>query len=760
MSESQSVNVAPDPPIASTEARAPVTRQRLTTFRRFLLQVVVDSASIAAAILIATHIQIPDPFPFGAGQVPIATADNGSLVYVLLAGLALTIGNILLRPVIVAITGRLIIWSMGLFSIVVTAIVLAITGFITPLDVHLATPWIIWLLGVAAIVQVVGSVFSALLGLTRPSIDTERTTGGLWGLLDAFPTPRRNAIIENLRMQQVYDTLLQFGVEILVDRTPLRVIRISSEKYLLGVDDPVAGMSTPEKVGVMLQQLGPTYVKIGQMAASQGASLPPDWAAELEKLQNDVDPFPWSDAAVIIAKQLGAPTETVFASIDHEPFAAASTAQVHRATLHDGTEVAVKVQRPEILAKTKADLGVMQELSKFADRRFAFARAVDVSGIVTEFASGVLRELDYRNEAYNAKRLQEGMAKFPNVGVPNVFGDLSGERVLTMEFVKGIKISDVTKLEAAGLDRQALGVAFIRALIKQVLIDGFFHGDPHPGNLFVVPETGKVVFIDCGLVGELDMQQRTDLLDLIYSLKTNDFESVATVVIRLSKKTPAFDEKTFRTALDRLLRQYLQYSANADIGSALGTMLSTVYGNGLRLDTNLTMAIKAIMQATETAAILAPDIDIADAAIGEARDAVLARLNVDNLKKMGTDKAIEMGKELLRRAPTLEAAAWSWVDQFGKGKLVVEVDTSDLGKQLDTLNAAGRRLSTGMIVVGQLIGTAILAVIALQPAIADNLGFIPGVAMTAFMIVLVYSFWILIRGDAGGGSTGMKKGAE
>ena len=230
--------------------------------------------------------------------------------------------------------------------------------------------------------------------------------------------------------------------------------------------------------------------------------------------------------------------DVAYASIDHEPFAAASTAQVHRATLHDGTEVAVKVQRPEILAKTKADLGVMQELTKFADRRFAFARAVDVNGIVDGVRLGVLRELDYRNEAYNAKRLQEGMAKFPNVGVPNVFGGLSGERVLTMEFVKGIKISDVAKLEAAGLDRQALGVAFIRALIKQVLIDGFFHGDPHPGNLFVVPGTGKVVFIDCGLVGELDMQQRTDLLDLIYSLKTNDFESVATVIIRLSKRRP------------------------------------------------------------------------------------------------------------------------------------------------------------------------------------------------------------------------------
>jgi hypothetical protein len=165
------------------------------------------------------------------------------------------------------------------------------------------------------------------------------------------------------------------------------------------------------------------------------------------------------------------------------------------------------------------------------------------------------------------------------------------------------------------------------------------------------------------------------------------------------------------------------------------------------------MAIKAIIQATETAAIIAPDIDIGDAAVEEARDAVLDQLTPDRLKAFATTKAIEVGKELFRRAPTLESAAWSWLDQFGKGKLVVEIDTSDLGKQLDTLNAAGRRLSTGMIVVGQLIGTAILAIVTLQPAISDTLGFIPGLALSAFVVVLIYSFYILIRSEAGGGGS-------
>ncbi len=719
--------------------------------RRFILQVVVDTISIVGAILILRLLSVAQPFPFGTTTVPIVQAEDSRFVFFVIAGIGLTVGNMIIRPVIVAFTGRFLLWSFGLFSVVITAIILIIVGRFTPLHLEIASPWLLWVLLGSGLVQLFDATLNAILGLTRPTAAPGRRMTGVWSILDALPTPRRNAIIENLRLQQVYDTLIQFAVEIAVDRTPLRRIRLWSEAHLLRETDPIAGLTPPQKVAVMLQQLGPTYVKIGQMAASQGASLPPEWADELARLQSDVAPFPYEQARDIITKQLGRPPEELFATFEQEPFAAASTAQVHRATLADGTEVAVKVQRPDIQAMTKADLGVMQEVSRVAERRSSFARKVGVHAIVTEFASGVLRELDYRNEAYQARRLQDGMAKFGNVGVPGVYGDLSGERVLTMEFIRGIKISHVDELDAAGLDKVELGRAFIRALIKQVLIDGFFHGDPHPGNLFVVPETGRIVFIDCGLVGQLDSQQRTDLLDLIYSLKVHDFASVATVVIRLSTRGPGFDEADFRTELDRKLRQFLVYGDDADISTGLSSMLSTVYSAGLRLDPNLTMAIKAIIQASETAAIIAPHIDIADAAVIEAREALLAQLTPEGIRATAETKALQVGKELVRRAPTLEAAAWSWLDQFGRGKLVVEVDTSDLGNQFEKLNAIGRRLTTGMIVVGQLIGTAIFAVVTLQPQMAASLGWVPGLAITAFVASLVYSFYILLRSEAGGG---------
>ncbi len=685
--------------------------------RRFILQVVVDTISLVGAILILRLLSVSQPFPFGTSTVPIVQAEDSRLIYFVIAGLGLTVGNMVIRPVIVAFTGRFLLWSFGLFSVVITAIVLIVVGRFSPLQLEIAAPWLLWVLVGSGLVQLFDSVLNAILGLTRPSAAPSRRMTGVWSILDALPTPRRNAIIENLRLQQVYDTLIRFGVEITVDRTPLRRIRLWSETHLLRETDPIAGLTPPQKVAVMLQQLGPTYVKIGQMAASQGASLPPEWADELARLQSDVAPFPWEQARDIIAKQLGRPPEELFATIDQEPFAAASTAQVHRATLADGTELAVKVQRPDIQAMTKADLGVMQEVSRVMERRSSFARKVGVHAIVTEFASGVLRELDYRNEAYQARRLQDGMAKFGNVGVPNVYGDLSGERVLTMEFIRGIKISHVAELDAAGLDKVELGRAFIRALIKQVLIDGFFHGDPHPGNLFVVPETGRIVFIDCGLVGQLDSQQRTDLLDLIYSLKVHDFDSVATVVIRLSTRSRG-----------------LRRGRLPDRARSQAPPVPRLRRPPRRLDRPLIDALDGLQQRPPAR----PQPDDGDQGHhpglrdgGDHRPAHRhrrRRRRSRHARRSSPSSPRRRSGRPPRRRPSRSArsssgerrpsrrrpgagstssagASWSW-----RSTRPTSVTSSRSSTPI------GRRLTTGMIVVGQLIGTAIFAVVTLQPA--------------------------------------------
>jgi ubiquinone biosynthesis protein len=714
--------------------------------RRFIVEVLVDTVLILAIALVLSLIHVAQPFPFGSGSAPIFHPTGAGVLGFLVFTAVLALVNRGVRPVILAFTGRLLLATAGLFSIIVTWIVFWITAWLVPGTLfEIAEPTYLWSLLAAALYTGLALGADALLGLSRPSLDVEGRGRLVWRILDGLPTPRRNAILENLRFQQVWSTIYRYGLDTFLGDTKVGVVRAWFQRVVLGETDVLVGLTTPQRVRLMLQSLGPTYVKIGQMVASRGEALPPDWLEELQKLQSEVAPFPWEEASEIVRKELGAPPEELFATFEHEPFAAASTAQVHRATLADGTLVAVKVQRPNIVAKTKADLGVMEQLAGVLEDRVETARRLDVVGILGEFAAGVIRELDYRNEAYNSRRIAESMAKFDRIHVPVVYGTRSGERVMTAEFVSGVKISDVAALDTAGIDRRELGEVFARALIKQVLVDGFFHGDPHPGNLLVDTETGRIIFLDFGLVGRLDQNQRIDLLDLINGLQLRDSRAIADAIVGLGHKAEDFDESRFREAIDRIVRQYLVYGEGGGIGAALSAVMGATYENGLRLDNDLTLAMKAVIQAQETLALLDPRIDLGQAAMQETRDALIGEITLERVQRTATTTGLRVGKQLLRRMPTLEQAAYLWLDQFGKGRITVAIDASDLGTQFEQLDETGRRLTVGLMVVGQLIGSAILAVIALQPAVSEQTGPLATIAVLAFFGVLVYSLVMVYR---------------
>ena len=722
----------------------PATPGRRIALRRFIVETIVDALVLLTIIAILHIPEVAQPFPFGPDKAHILDLKGAGLVAFLVASAILVLTQRFIRPVIVAFTGRLLLSTMGLFLIGVNALVLWIASLIAPDIAIIAQPSWLWLIVLAALFTLLTSVADGLLGLNRPRLAPDPATARVWRFLESLPTPRRNLVIENLRLLQIYDAIYAAALDSALSSTSVGRFREWFTQRVLLEEEVFSGSSTAERFRLLLQNLGPTYVKIGQMLASRSDVLPADIITELSKLQSDAEPFPWSEARDMIRSELGAEPEALFATIEETPFAAASTAQVHRATLPDGTLVAVKVQRPQIVAKTKADLGVMTELASIAERRLAIARKVGLRALVAEFAGGVIRELDYSNEAYHAKRLTDAMAKFPEITVPHVYDDLSGTRVLTMGYISGIKISHADELRAAGFDTDALGVTFIRAVITQVLIDGFFHGDPHPGNLMAEPDTKRLVFLDLGLVGQLDATQRVDLLGLIYAVREVDIPGIADGLIALGKPTPSFDEAAFRSDVDRLARRYLVYGKATSVGGALTAFMGAVFDNGLRLDSSLTLAIKATIQAEETARALSPAIDVTSAAVEEAKAAFLESLEPDRIEKRVRSTGVRITRELARRAPSLEAAAFKWLDVVNRGKLTVELDTGDLDKAIGKVGSLGKQATVGIIVMGQLIGTAIAMVILLQPSLSAYTG-LAYVAMIAFGATLLVSFFVLFR---------------
>ncbi len=616
-----------------------------------------------------------------------------------------------MRPVLAALTGLSIARSFGLTVLIVNAIALLLTMWvvieISGMEVVVADPRLLWLSVIAVALSALLFSVETLLGFNRPRLEDAGADQPLWRLADRLPATGRNRLLENVRLAEVQEIILQFGLDISLAGTPLGRLRGVSDRLLGRAPDEFGSLSAPAKVRVMLQRLGPTYVKVGQMISSRSDDLPAVWRHELDKLQSTVPSFASEQAEAIICAELGASSATLFATFEREPLAAASLAQVHRATLLDGTEVVVKVQRPDVQAMVRADLGNMEVLARQAERRIPAARTMHLASMVHEFGLGVLTELDYRIEAYQAQRLAEVVAGIDGVHVPRVYPDHSAARVITYEFVKGVKATDVAALDTAGVDRDLVAHRFLRAMIKQIVVAGFFHGDPHPGNIKVDPETGTLTFLDLGLVGELDASRRFKLLVLLFTLKERDPRGVANAILALCERTGVLDEDAFRRDISRLVYQHWTYGKEAfsPFMMALFGVLSTY---GLRLDKALTLAMKSLVQAEELVRTLSPQLPLVETGFEDARELLGAEITAEKAFDVAKGEATATALEIGGRMPRLREAAFAWLDQFEKGRLVVGIDEKDLQRGLGSVGFLSRSLKIGLIGAGLLVAVAIV----------------------------------------------------
>ncbi|MEL7236130.1 MAG: AarF/UbiB family protein, partial [Chloroflexota bacterium] len=421
---------------------------------------------------------------------------------------------------------------------------------------------------------------------------------------------------------------------------------------------------------------------------------------------------------------------------ERDPLAAASIAQIHRATLADGTPVVVKVQRPGIEDEIDADLEIMHTSANILENTLGRNRGL--LEIAEEFRVSLEGELDFRNEGRNADRLRHNMENIYNVGVPRIHWEAVSRRVLTMDYIEGVKITDIAAIRAAGLDPTDLATRFTEAMSKQILIDGFFHGDPHPGNVILNLKDGSINFLDMGMMGYLDEESRRELGNMMIALQQPDTRELVRIGIRLGVTFKKVDERALRRQLEHILNRYMVASlSQVSFADMMYEMMDTFFEYGVRLPPELTLAIKSLIQTQEIASTLNPQLQIADIA-----DTVSDQLFWEQFKpSVVQDRLNETTAEVLRLAPIAADAVERVLREAKSGKLTIQLDTSDLQTQLDALSENTKRVTVGLTVAGMTIGSAI----AMSVNPEEAWSFIPVLGVIGFTVSIAVGGLLILK---------------
>lgn len=395
--------------------------------------------------------------------------------------------------------------------------------------------------------------------------------------------------------------IAELGLESML-RLPARLISRDRE--------PTTPRSAAVHLREALEELGPTFIKLGQLASTRPEILPPAFINELSKLLDDVPPAPWDETQDLIEKELGAPIEDVFLAFDPTPIASASLAQVYAAMLPDRTRVVVKAQRPGIEKVIETDLAIILDVAKLAQERLSWTRAYDPVGLAEEFAISLRSELDYLREGRNAERFRDNFAGEDYIYVPKVYWQYTSKCVLVQERIQGIKADNVEAMDAAGLDRNLIALHLARFVIKEILEDGFFHADPHPGNMIVMP--GEILgLMDFGTVGYLDNTDRANLIRLYIAVIRFDVESIIEQLIRMRIASPNVDQVGLQRDLRRLLREYYGLPLKEiKVSDLLAEIQPIIFEYHLQVPSDYWLLLKTLVIMESVGKKIAPDFDV------------------------------------------------------------------------------------------------------------------------------------------------------
>jgi len=453
-----------------------------------------------------------------------------------------------------------------------------------------------------------------------------------------------------------------------------------------------------------LEKLGPTFVKLGQLLSTRVEMLPRAYLQALERLQDKVAPFDYAEVEKIITAELGVRISKAFSQFEEQPTASASLGQVHLARLRDGRRVAVKIQRPNIRDRMFEDLDALEEIADFLDNHTAFGKRYEFVRMLEEFRKSLLRELDYRQEANNLRTFRKQMADFELIVVPEPIADFCTERVLTMEYVSGKKVTDVTPLARMDFDGTALAEELFHAYLNQILVEGFFHADPHPGNVFLT-EDYRVALLDLGMVGRIMPRLQEDLLQLLLAIAEGRGDDAAQTAIKIGSTKEGFDEAEFtRRISDIVAVQKTATVEQMQVGRLVLEVTTVAAETNIRVPQEMTMLGKTLLNLDQVGRALEPQFD-PNASIRKNAAAILQQRLMKSLSPGNLfSGALEL-KDLLQRLP---ARLNKFIDALSTGEFKVNVDAIDEKTLILGFQKVANRITVGLIIAALIIGAAML----------------------------------------------------
>lgn len=549
------------------------------------------------------------------------------------------------------------------------------------------------------------------------------------------------------RYRQIAETLARHGFGFLLSFLGLERF-LPFHRELLGESSGNQLLTPPQHIRLALEELGATFIKLGQLLSTRPDLLPPEYLLEFARLQDAAPPFDSDLAIQIIESEFGQPVEQLFAQFNRQPLAAASIGQVHAAQLADGTEIIVKVRRPNVVEQIEEDLEILQNAAAAINRRWEFAKRYDLLGLVQEFALALRAELDYIREGQSADRFAANFAADKSVHIPRVFWETTTTRVLTQERIRGVKVSEISDFDLFGTSRRKLAEQGTQAILKMVFEDGFFHADLHPGNFFIEPD-GRFGLVDFGMVGVVDESTQDYLASLILALSQQDFGRLTEAVLELEVVKHRVDRNELRRDLEYLVKPYFGLPlGEVKLATLFNEAFAVIRRHRLHIPPHLALLVKTIIITEGIGTRLDPDFHLTEV-ITPYADRLMMRLFSPRrmAKKLG-----QASVDVARLSVEIPQQLRHILAEIERGGFEIGMKPGTFEPLIERLERLANRIVLGMIASAFIVGLSVLLAVFRPTGWEPWAGTMFAIGFFFAVLLGIYLAWSILR--SGGSKSG------